>query len=687
MNIFSVPIMISSLLLLFLGIFLLQKDSKANQNNQFALLAFSTGLWFLAYVFMYNSKNPDAALVFARIGYAGIIMIPVFLWGFTAGYANYPILKKLYPIAMCIGLVFLMLNFSGSFITGVYKYFWGFYPKGGLVLIAFIVWFCFVFLVSLLVFRKLAKERTVSSIRARYLFIAFIFAIFGCTDYLANFGFAVYPVGYLFSTACISVVFYAIVRYRLMDIRIIIKKGLVYAIVTAIVSVLYIIVITTAELVFSRLSYLNLLWFIVPAIVVLSFVLMPLIDLVQDLVDRTLFRKQRRANQMAMRFSEGIKEPMDLDELSKYLTRAATRVFKLKGAACFVADPKTNNFLCTDARGDLARFKGSVFLKNDALALAMAKARSTLVSEELRDEGLLVRMKQLGISLCVPSISIKNENSLIGFLLGSDPEEARLFSEEDIYLLDSFGGQASVSIENALLYRAQVEEIERTMERSRMSELGSAAAGVAHEAKNALVSVYAVSQMLALKKQDAAFLETSRTMISSEVERMRILMEGVINYSKPAPLDIKSEKLKDLVEETAVLVRDLAKGKTIAIEVEVGQEVLVKADKNALKQVFLNLFLNAIEAIGKDGRITVSSLSAVHEGAHNKVRIFFKDTGPGIPIAKQKKILEPFFTTKEQGTGLGLAIVKKAVEANSGTLGLESAPGQGATFIIELCEG
>ncbi len=233
------------------------------------------------------------------------------------------------------------------------------------------------------------------------------------------------------------------------------------------------------------------------------------------------------------------------------------------------------------------------------------------------------------------------------------------------------------------MYRAQINEIERSIKGSRMSDLGAAAAGVAHEAKNALVSIYAVSQLLSEKKDDASFLEKTKDLVSSEVERMKILMEGVINYSEPAPLSIERQDLKEMVEATAILVRDIAKGKNISLVI--GQECsrFVSADRNTMKQVFLNLFLNAIEAIGKDGTITVSCADA--DGS--KVRIIFKDTGPGIPPGKIKKILEPFYTTKEQGTGLGLAIVKKAVEANGGSLSIESKPGEGASFIISLERG
>ena len=674
----------------FIGLFVISNNYRKPQNIVWFFLCLVIAGWNFGYAMTMIPSIPyDIALLSSRLSHAsGIIISPLF-FAFTLIFLK--ILKeKKYEliVSFVVSLSLAVLCLTNFVVPNlVPKMFMQLYPVGGIGYVIYIANFLFWVLYShylyLLRFKNLSGfERE----QVRFFLLGTILGFLGGSNcFPLIFGAPISPV-----LSVLIIIFpfstvYAITRYRLMDIRVIIKKGLVYAIVTGIISALYISIISGAEMAYKNMPYYNVLWLTIPSLILLAIIFAPLIDFVQNAVEKTVFKKQYLANQVAVKFSEGIKELMDINELSKYITRSAIKVFKLKGAALFIVNEKTHNYECRDARGDLARFKDSIFAADDPRARYIKNIKTTLVAEELPEGEVLNRMKEDGISVCVPSISVKNENALIGFLLGAERGEAQIFSDEDIYLLDSFGSQSSLSIENALMYRAQIDEIERTMSTSRMSDLGAAAAGVAHEAKNALVSIYAVSQMLAEKKDDPAFLEKTKNMVSSEVERMRILMEGVINYSDPVPLNIRSEKLKDLLGETAVLVRDIAKGKGIAIEISVDEGPYVKADKNTMKQVFLNLFLNAIEAIGKDGKITVSCAGA----PDGKVNIFFKDTGPGIPAGKLKKILEPFFTTKQQGTGLGLAIVKKSVESNGGSLRVESSgkAGEGATFIIALNAG
>ena len=684
--------LVASVICLVLGIGIFLTNSKNIRNTLFLVFSLILSVWAYSCFIQSSFHEYRISALYDLILYsAGVFAPTVFLHladKFTK-ISRKPLIVSSY-IFSCILFV---INLTPLFRYGVI------YLRGNrYVTDPNIGWYIYcVFFIAIVgialydLYDLIKKSTGRIRLQSYYLLLSFLFLIIGGGSYfvliLTKISYPFDAILNLMSSIALSVyeitIAYAIARYRFMDIRVVIKKGLVYAIVTGIISALYIAIISGAETAFRNMSYYNVLWLTIPSIILLAFIFAPLIDLVQNAVDKTVFKKQYLANQVAMKFSEGIKELMDIDELSKYITRSAIKVFKLKGAACFILNEKTRNYECRDARGDLARFKASFFVSDDPRVGYIKDTKMTLIADELPEGEILNSMKEDGISIYVPSISVKNENALLGFLLASERGEDHIFSEEDIYLLDSFGSQSSLSIENSLMYRAQIDEIEKTMGGSRMSDLGEAAAGVAHEAKNALVSIYAVSQLLAEKMDDAAFLEKTKNMISSEVERMRILMEGVINYSDPIPLNIRSEKLKELLDETAILVRDIARGKGIALEINVDESAAVKADKNTMKQIFLNLFLNAIEAIVKDGKIMVSC----HGGSDGRLSIIFKDTGPGIPAGKLKKILEPFYTTKQQGTGLGLAIVKKSIESNGGTLEVESKAGDGASFVITLNAG
>jgi signal transduction histidine kinase len=178
-----------------------------------------------------------------------------------------------------------------------------------------------------------------------------------------------------------------------------------------------------------------------------------------------------------------------------------------------------------------------------------------------------------------------------------------------------------------------------------------------------------------MKAEDKPFLSNQVPMLLSETERMRILMEGVVGYSDTTDFSTSREDLNQIIKETIVLIHDQAHGKDIALEQNIPDGITINVNKNSMKQVFLNLFINALDATGKGGKLRVEAVSS-----DGKITVRVADTGSGIPEGKLEKIFEPFYSTKPQGTGLGLAIIKKAVTANGGTISVRSEIGKGTVF-------
>ena len=481
---------------------------------------------------------------------------------------------------------------------------------------------------------------------------------------------------------------YAITRYRLMDIDLIIRKSAVILSATLVFSFIYLSLILASQFIFESLFGAGYsFWMAFPAVFVISLFFKPISDAIQYYVIKIFFRRKFAADTIAARFSDNLKELIEIDKIGDYITRSAVKVFRIKGSACYILDKKCGGFKCVSARGDMKRLKGAVE-KHNILISGIQESHKAVIKDELlqitrNNEGrekqkaleLTGVMDHLGCAICVPSFISKGGAGLVGFLLGSDREKEYLFNSEDIDLLENFASQAAVSINNAFMYEARLEEIERSMDSSKFADIGATAAGVAHEAKNALGSIYAFAQMLEAKKDDKKFLEEHVDMVANEVERMRILMEGVVNYSAPEEADKKREDVKALIGETIVLVRDQAKSKDIAIEADFAGGKFINVNKNSLKQVFLNLFINALDAMGKGGKLMIYALES-----ENNIVVRVADTGCGIPDSKLEKIFEPFFSTKPQGTGLGLAIIKKAVSANGGTISVKSEVGTGTVF-------
>lgn len=696
-NHFIISGLVTSITTFLLAVFVLFINWKKRLNKYFAFYTLSISIWAFS-VFMHSpSLSGENAIFWGKLLHVGAIFIPLFFLYFTFELLN--IIKSqriVLSIATITAVVYLILDvFTKLLINGtVYRQTYC-YPKPGIFYILFFLYFvaCVVYGMLKLV-QAYSTSKAVKKNQLKYLIFG---SAFGYLGGLNNFMitidlniFPFHPFGAYAIAIYTLITFYAITRYRLMDINVIIRKGTVYSAIALVFSMLYLGIIYGSEYFIKPFIPFNIMWFTIPAIFVLAMFFQPISERVEEFIERNVFKKQYLAEKIAKKFSEGIKELMGIDELLKFITRSAVKVFKLKGSAIFVFDEASGQYRCLDARGDLEKHKGMELTRDNILIDEMKRTGKAIIGEELRmsieQEGpkgrgrrqvVFDEMRKIEAAICVPSVSRKGGSAVIAFLLAGEKEAVDIFSVEDIALLETFAKQAAVSIENALMYKSQVEQIEQSMETSKLSELGSTAAGVAHEAKNALNYINVFYQVLNFKKDDQEFLKEASENFSAETERIRILMEGVVGYSAPAEMDIRNENLKKIIDETTVLIRDQAKGKDITLEINVDGDISVLADRNSIKQVFLNLFLNALEAMQKNGK-----LSVVAARGGGRMIVSVSDTGCGIPEGKLQKIFDPFYTTKEAGTGLGLAIVKKAVEANKGILSVESKAGVGTTFKI-----
>jgi two-component system sensor histidine kinase HydH len=237
---------------------------------------------------------------------------------------------------------------------------------------------------------------------------------------------------------------------------------------------------------------------------------------------------------------------------------------------------------------------------------------------------------------------------------------------------------------SVVLFRdlTEIRQLKAEVARSqRLASIGSLAAGVAHEIRNPLSSIKGFATYF--KGRLRGNPEDSRTadIMIQEVERLNRVIRQLLDLSRPMEIQKKPTRLEPLIEHTVRLVDVHARKKGITVKTEVSPEVpAVFADPDRIKQVLLNLCLNAIEAMQAGGDLT---LSLRH---HNEkmVRMVVSDTGEGIPGDDLENIFDPYYTTKSSGTGLGLAIVHRIIEAHGGEIRVKSEAGRGTTFTILL---
>lgn len=237
------------------------------------------------------------------------------------------------------------------------------------------------------------------------------------------------------------------------------------------------------------------------------------------------------------------------------------------------------------------------------------------------------------------------------------------------------------------VYKIQ-EEILRM---DRLISLGKLASGIAHELRNPLAGIKTTAQALS---EEMTFDDSKReylNRITKEIDRLNELLKTFFSFAKPQNLNLTSCYIKDIVNEIIpFLIKEIADKGIRFIEVYHPQLPKIQVDKNQMHQVFLNLFLNAIQAMPSGGELRIQATPLVSTGPEGIVqrfiRILISDTGKGIPANLINKVFDPFFTTKPKGIGLGLSIAYQIIKKHEGTIQVQSEWERGATFDIRLPE-
>ena len=225
--------------------------------------------------------------------------------------------------------------------------------------------------------------------------------------------------------------------------------------------------------------------------------------------------------------------------------------------------------------------------------------------------------------------------------------------------------------------KALQEQITRS---ERLAALGQVAAEITHEIKNPLMMIGGFARQLIRHARDEKSSK-KLNIIADEVTRLESLIKELRELYMPRALNIEKIDLNSLLREVYSLVKDDCERKRIRAEIKTEKDpVIIEGDKFRLKQVFLNLVKNSMEAIKNGGNLSVQS-----KVNGDLVEITIADDGCGIPEDEQKKIFSPFFTTKKHGTGLGLSISRSIIQEHSGSyLSLKSRRSEGTVFKVTM---
>lgn len=406
------------------------------------------------------------------------------------------------------------------------------------------------------------------------------------------------------------------------------------------------------------------------------------------------FSKKRRYAQtcqnLLLEFNRSLKLIEDVELLRDYIATKIKQATNVKQVRFFLLNNELNRFFIN---GNPHFNREFYFTLNDKLIFWLTSNETylnlvkrpdirTFFSE--RENRLLERLEARFI------YPLRVMNQTKGLVVLTDKLDGQPFKQEEIDLLSTLIDQASFAMENALLYQQQVDRIKRMYQADKMTIMGQLAAGAAHEIRNPLTSIRSTIQFLERHITDPEEKQLAGNLIG-EVDRINEIIQGLLSFSKPVTPQTEITDLDQVIRQTLQLISNTANKKNIQISYSLNAEKSrIEADPQQLKQVFLNILINAIQAIkNTNGEISISvedaeSTGTVPHAIREEIYILIEDNGEGIDTKNIDRIFDPFYTTKEEGTGLGLSISYGIINRHGGDIKIRSKAGIGTTVIISL---
>jgi len=328
-------------------------------------------------------------------------------------------------------------------------------------------------------------------------------------------------------------------------------------------------------------------------------------------------------------------------------------------------------------RGSLAKW---LLVNETCLVVSRDRGAYEYLSEAERE-----MLKRYDIQVCAPLISINRLSGIV--MLGADRQGWQV-AEKDTDLFMSLTAQFALALENSTLYRQQRDRLGKLHRTENLAAAGQLAAGVAHEIRNPLTAIRSTIQYVLSDYPEGSAKSELMGELLREVDRIDGTLDRLLTLTRADEFDPEPMDICETLEQSLLLISQQARRKSINVECHrTGGRLLVRGVGGELKQVFLNLLLNALAAVPEGGsiRCECSVWESDHDGgAERWAQVSIEDSGVGILPEHIDKIFDPFFTTKREGTGLGLAVCHGVIQRHEGEIDLRSAPGMGTVATVRL---
>ncbi len=473
MSVYSILPLIASVTNLFLGGVVIGKNPNSRVNQAWAFLSLCLAIWSFGLFALFSSINSSSAYSWMHLYNLGIVLVPsaflYFVLVFTDSLTKY--WKNVVISAYVASAIFFLLGYTSLFNEAVTKFSWGYYPVPGMLNILFDMWFGGFLVLAIVI---LLKHYTESAGRKRNQYKYIITAAFICsltctTNFLPIWKIDVYPIGPVGVFFGGLIITYAIIRYQLMDIRIIIRKSAIYSVLTALVAAAYIVSVFVFQIVLKGLTgYTSLLPAIaVSFIIALTFV--PAQRRIQLTLDKVFFKRKYEYRQVIKSASEGLRLKVNPINVSNFLVDTVMNTLQSERGWLMILDRHSKKYIVSAARNLPKSASTSISFSKDGQLAELLRNKQTYIDIDDPDKRTLrrdidkserIKILKLQTKVIVP---LNGKSELVGMLFLGSKKSGDIYNQDDAELLTILCNQAALSIKNTFLYEELQESYLNTV--------------------------------------------------------------------------------------------------------------------------------------------------------------------------------------------------------------------------------
>ena len=717
MNFYALSALINGTISTILGIFVFTRNRKDIRYITHALFCLTVSIWSCFYFVWQITPDKDMALFCSRGLMGGAIFIPItYLHHLLVLFNIYHRKRKLIFYGYLGGLCLLIINFTPLFVKDVTpKLIFKFWPNPGIAFHPFLIlWLWYVVYGITIIITEYRKSTGFKRNQFKYVLLATFIGWFGgATNYLLWYNIPILPFGNILVSGYMIILTYAVLRYRLMDIKVAITRTSIFvAVYTLVLGLPFAIAIWAKS---GLIEIFGASWWTAPLGLMAGLATVgPFIYIyLQGRAEDRLLKEQRRYQNTLKQASVGMTRIRNLRKLLDLITHIVTKTVKISYAAVYLYNRETNEYIL-----QVSRDKGRIGIPkltpdNPLIARIMLK-HEPLIYEEVKRQmedtndavysRLEENMRLLTASVIIPSFL---EDRFMGFIVLGDKASGQIYTPDDLNVFQVLASQAALAIENAQFYEEAKEMQEQIAQAEKMATIGTMADGLSHQINNRFyaLSLIAGDTIDTIKTTDTSKctpevkemieqINHALERIQSNVMQGGQVVRGLLKYSRKGETGFEALDLNAILDNTLEMVQYKVKLSEIDLARDFSKDIpKIKGNMTQLEEAFFNFIDNAYDSIverrtllkeeGYRGKITILAYPK-----NSALEIVVEDNGMGIKHDNNEKIFTPFFTTKtsaRKGTGLGLYVIRRIItDMHKGKIAFESEYKRGTRFILEL---